>query len=154
MFLKKIFSSKKNKITNDDILNLFKYVNWQVKLVDVVCQRDKKTYKTKNKQLISLMNSDWVCGYIIGLSIQYFSNMKLDMKENIDVIIDDTDENYSSKIKNMNLIGAPYQIVLGKKTEGNLLEFKEFKKKEALVKSATVKFEPTRKFSGNCNLVT
>ena len=88
MFLKKIFSSKKNKITNDDILNLFKYVNWQVKLVDVVCQRDKKTYKTKNKQLISLMNSDWVCGYIIGLSIQYFSNMKLDMKENIDVIID------------------------------------------------------------------
>ncbi|MDB3968968.1 hypothetical protein N9396_04275 [Candidatus Pelagibacter ubique] len=87
MFLKKIFSSKKNKITNDDILNLFKFVNSQVKLVDVVCQRDKKTYKTKNKQLISLMNSDWVCGYIIGLSIQYFSNMKLDMKENFDVFI-------------------------------------------------------------------
>ena len=28
----------------------------------------------------------------------------------------------------MNLIGAPYQIVLGKKTEGNLLEFKELGK--------------------------
>ena len=25
----------------------------------------------------------------------------------------------------MNLIGAPYQIVIGKKTEGDLLEFKE-----------------------------
>jgi prolyl-tRNA synthetase len=50
------------------------------------------------------------------------------LKNNIDAIIDDTDENYSSKIKKMNLIGAPYQIVLGKKTEGNLLEFKELGK--------------------------
>ena len=51
-------------------------------------------------------------------------NIELD-KNNIDAIIDDTDENYSSKIKKMNLIGAPYQIVIGKKTEGDLLEFKE-----------------------------
>ena len=36
-------------------------------------------------------------------------------KNNIDAIIDDTDENYSSKIKKMNLIGAPYQIIIGKK---------------------------------------
>jgi hypothetical protein len=81
MFLKKIFSSKKNKITNDDILGLFKDVNWQVKLVDLVCQRDKKTYKKKNQQIITLMNSDWVCGYIIGLSFQYFSNMNLVNKD-------------------------------------------------------------------------
>jgi prolyl-tRNA synthetase len=47
------------------------------------------------------------------------------IKNNIDAIIDDTDENYSSKIKKMNLIGAPYQIVIGKKSEGDLLEFKE-----------------------------
>ena len=46
-------------------------------------------------------------------------------KNNIDTLIDDTDENYSSKIKKMNLIGAPYQIVIGKKSEGDLLEFKE-----------------------------
>ena len=25
----------------------------------------------------------------------------------------------------MNLIGAPYQVIIGKKTEGDLLEFKE-----------------------------
>ena len=50
------------------------------------------------------------------------------LKNNIDTIIDDTDENYSSKIKKMNLIGAPYQIVLGKKNEGELLEFKELGK--------------------------
>ena len=46
-------------------------------------------------------------------------------KANIDSIIDDTDENFSSKIKKMNLIGAPYQIIIGKQTEGDLLEFKE-----------------------------
>ena len=47
------------------------------------------------------------------------------IKNNIEAIIDDTDENYSSKIKKMNLIGAPYQIVIGKKSEGDLLEFKD-----------------------------
>ena len=46
-------------------------------------------------------------------------------KNNIEAIIDDTDENLSSKIKKMNLIGAPYQIIIGKQTDGDLLEFKE-----------------------------
>tara|TARA_X000001036_G_C20214962_1_gene617328 strand:- start:26 stop:628 length:603 start_codon:yes stop_codon:yes gene_type:complete len=49
-------------------------------------------------------------------------------KNNIDSIIDDTDENFSSKIKKMNLIGAPYQIIIGKQTNGDLLEFKEVDK--------------------------
>tara|TARA_B100000965_G_scaffold391782_1_gene400263 strand:- start:705 stop:2033 length:1329 start_codon:yes stop_codon:yes gene_type:complete len=40
-------------------------------------------------------------------------------------IIDDTEENISSKIKKFNLIGAPYQIILGKKSEENIFEFKE-----------------------------
>ena len=43
----------------------------------------------------------------------------------IDTIIDDTDENFSSKMKKFNLIGAPYQIILGKKSDGDLVEFKE-----------------------------
>ncbi len=47
------------------------------------------------------------------------------IKNDIEAIIDDTDENFSSKIKKMNLIGAPFQIIIGKKTEGDLLEFKE-----------------------------
>ena len=47
------------------------------------------------------------------------------IKHKIDAIIDDTDENFSSKIKKMNLIGVPYQIIIGKKAEGDLLEFKE-----------------------------
>ena len=45
--------------------------------------------------------------------------------KNIDSIIDDTDENFSSKIKKFNLIGVPYQILLGKKSDGDLFEFKE-----------------------------
>ena len=44
---------------------------------------------------------------------------------NIDAIMDDTDENFSSKMKKFNLIGVPYQVLLGKKSEGNLIEFKE-----------------------------
>ncbi len=44
---------------------------------------------------------------------------------NIDAIIDDTEENLSSKIKKMNLIGTPFQIIIGKKTDGDLFEFKE-----------------------------
>ena len=49
-------------------------------------------------------------------------------KNDIETIIDDTDENFSSKLKKMNLIGAPYQIIIGKQTEGDLLEFKEIGK--------------------------
>ena len=46
----------------------------------------------------------------------------------IDTIIDDTDENISSKMKKFNLIGVPYQIIVGKKSEGNSFEFKEIGK--------------------------
>jgi len=49
-------------------------------------------------------------------------------KNNIESIIDDTDENLSSKIKKMNLIGAPFQIIIGKQTDGDLLEFQEIGK--------------------------
>ena len=49
-------------------------------------------------------------------------------KSNIDVLLDDTDENVSSKFKKFNLIGVPYQIILGKNSEQDLLEFKEIDK--------------------------
>jgi len=51
-------------------------------------------------------------------------NIKLS-KNNIESIIDDTDDNYSSKIKKMSLIGTPFQIIIGKKTDADFLEFKE-----------------------------
>ena len=43
----------------------------------------------------------------------------------IETIIDDTDENISAKIKKFNLIGIPYQLIIGSKSDGNLYEFKE-----------------------------
>ena len=50
-------------------------------------------------------------------------------KEDIEVLLDDTDENFSSKIKKFNLIGIPFQIMVGKKTDENLFEFKELNEK-------------------------
>ena len=48
--------------------------------------------------------------------------------KNIDTIIDDTDESISSKMKKFNLIGVPFQIILGKKSQDDLVEFKEIDK--------------------------
>ena len=50
------------------------------------------------------------------------------ISKNIDTIIDDTDESISSKMKKFNLIGVPFQIILGKKSEDDLVEFKEIGK--------------------------
>ncbi len=62
-------------------------------------------------------------------ALEKAKNIYIELKKNkIDSIIDDTDENFSSKIKKMNLIGAPYQIIIGKQTDGDLLEFKEVDK--------------------------
>ncbi len=58
--------------------------------------------------------------------------------KNIDALIDDTDENLSAKIKNFNLIGIPYQIIIGKKTEGDLFELNEIGKKSKNLKAAEI----------------
>jgi prolyl-tRNA synthetase len=46
-------------------------------------------------------------------------------KNNIDVLFDDTDEHLSAKFKKFDLIGVPYQIILGSKSTDNKFEFKE-----------------------------
>ena len=46
-------------------------------------------------------------------------------KNGIDVLLDDIDENISNKFKKHDLIGIPYQIVVGSKTSKDLFEFKE-----------------------------
>ena len=47
------------------------------------------------------------------------------LKNNIDVLFDDTEENLSAKFKKFDLIGIPYQIILGSKSNNNKYEFKE-----------------------------
>ena len=59
---------------------------------------------------------------------KYFKN------NNIDTIIDDTDENFSSKMKKFNLIGIPFKIMIGKKTEGDTFEFSEVGKESQNLK--------------------
>ncbi len=48
------------------------------------------------------------------------------LKENyFDVLLDDTDESPASKFKNFDLIGIPYQIIIGSKQKVDEYEFKE-----------------------------
>lgn len=48
------------------------------------------------------------------------------LKENhFDVLLDDTNESSASKFKNFDLIGIPYQIVIGSKQQADEYEFKE-----------------------------
>jgi len=46
-------------------------------------------------------------------------------KQKIDVLLDDVDESMSAKFKKHDLIGIPYQIIIGSKSEKNRFEFKE-----------------------------
>ena len=47
------------------------------------------------------------------------------IKNEIDVLFDDTEENLSAKFKKFDLIGIPYQIIIGSKSLDNKFEFKE-----------------------------
>jgi len=47
------------------------------------------------------------------------------LKNKIDVLLDDTDEHLSAKFKKFDLIGIPYQIILGSKSTEDKIEFKE-----------------------------
>ena len=63
----------------------------------------------------------------------------IDLKsKNIDTIIDDTDESISSKMKKFNLIGVPFQIIIGKKSEDDLVEFKEIGKDATKTKTEEI----------------
>ena len=52
----------------------------------------------------------------------------------IELIVDDTEDNISAKIKKFNLIGVPYQIILGKKTPEDSIEFREVGKDSKIIK--------------------
>ena len=58
----------------------------------------------------------------------------MDKLKDIDLIVDDTDDNISSKIKKFNLIGVPYQIILGSKTPDDSFEFRETGEESKIIK--------------------
>ena len=57
------------------------------------------------------------------LKAEHIYNFLIENK--IDVLLDDTDEHLSAKFKKFDLIGIPYQIILGSKSINDKFEFKE-----------------------------
>ena len=74
---------------------------YDISIIPMIIKNDKSTLEKANK---------------INLELK---------KYNIETLIDDTDQNFSSKIKKMNLIGVPYQIIIGKQSENDLVEFRK-----------------------------
>ena len=60
-------------------------------------------------------------------------------KQNIDVLLDDVEENMSNKFKKHDLIGVPYQIIIGAKAEGDKFEFKELNTKSEMLSLENIK---------------
>ena len=60
-------------------------------------------------------------------------------KQNIDVLLDDVDENMSNKFKKHDLIGIPYQIILGSKSDGDKIEFKELNFESEMLNLESIK---------------
>ncbi len=69
-------------------------------------------------------------------------------KHAFDVLLDDTDESPASKFKNFDLIGIPYQIIIGSKQSISEFEFKEVNgKKENLSENDIIKKLQTTYFN-------
>ena len=66
-------------------------------------------------------------------------------KQNIDVLLDDVDENMSNKFKKHDLIGIPFQIIIGSKSEQNKFEFKELNKKSQMLNLEDIKSQLKKK---------
>jgi len=67
--------------------------------------------------------------YSLETAVKIYKDLR---KQKIDVLLDDVDENMSAKFKKHDLIGIPYQIIIGSKSEKNRFEFKEVGKNATL----------------------
>ncbi len=72
----------------------------------------------------------------LSKSIKIYEDLK---KQNIDVLLDDVDENMSQKFKKHDLIGIPYQIIVGSKSTNNKIEFKEVNSESSFVELKDIK---------------
>jgi len=70
-------------------------------------------------------------------------------KNNIDVLFDDTEENLSAKFKKFDLLGIPYQIIVGSKSTENSFEFKEINGKTEVLPLETIKNKLLKEFNLN-----
>jgi len=72
----------------------------------------------------------------IETAIKIYKDLK---KQKIDVLLDDVDENMSAKFKKHDLIGIPYQVIIGSKSEENRFEFKEVGKDAIMLNLEEIK---------------
>ena len=80
-------SFTKTKEFKDSVLNITKLIKWQIDLVDTILQRDKNSYTKNNLKLKSILDSDWVYGYIIRLSHAYMMQTKKLKRNSIAIMI-------------------------------------------------------------------
>ena len=69
-------------------------------------------------------------------SIKIYEELK---KQNIDVLLDDVEENMSQKFKKHDLIGIPFQIIVGSKSTESKIEFKEVNSESSFVDLKDIK---------------
>ena len=72
----------------------------------------------------------------LSKSIRIYEELK---KQNVDVLLDDVDENMSQKFKKHDLIGIPYQIIVGSKSTENKIEFKEVNSEGSFIDLKNIK---------------
>ncbi len=72
----------------------------------------------------------------LSKSIKIYEELK---KQNVDVLLDDADENMSQKFKKHDLIGIPYQIIVGSKSTENKIEFKEVNSESSFIDLKDIK---------------
>ena len=69
-------------------------------------------------------------------SMKIYQELK---KQNIDVLLDDVEENMSQKFKKHDLIGVPFQIIVGSKSTENKFEFKEVNSGSSFIELKEIK---------------
>ena len=67
-------------------------------------------------------------------------------KNNIDVLLDDIDENLANKFKKHDLLGIPFQIIIGSKSQDDEFEFKEIDGKSKMLNSNNIIKELKKNF--------
>ena len=83
----------------------------------------KPYYKKINKENLSNLDELQKNDKSNYLKAEKIYNLLI--KNKIDVLFDDTEEHLSAKFKKFDLIGIPYQIILGSKSIDDQFEFKE-----------------------------
>ena len=64
-------------------------------------------------------------------------------------MFDDTEENLSAKFKKFDLLGIPYQIIVGSKSTESSFEFKEINGKTEVLPLETIKNKLLKEFNLN-----